>query len=105
VQHDRNPDVDARQAAIAERLEVEPDNETPSIRHFVFEGQRVGKAVYMGDDEWALLYRSGGAYTDSFSTLMSPLSGVEEAERDGVGWVADAIAHGEIRLDEGEGDR
>lgn len=96
---DPNHEIDVRQAAIAERLEVKPDPETPGVRHVELEGQRVGKVVYLGGEEWLVFYRSGYDYRDGLNALMAPLEAVEEADRHGVGWVADAIARGEIRLD------
>jgi len=99
---DPRRDVDDAQSRYAERLHVEPDRGDPVVRHVMLDAQRLGQLVHQGDDEWALLYLVDGEYRDSLNYLQATLEHVEEADRHGVGWVADALARGELRADGGE---
>jgi len=48
-----------------------------------------------------LLYLVDGEYRDSLNYLQATLEHVEEADCHGIGWVADALARGELRAADG----
>lgn len=95
MQDDPRRAVEDAQARYAERLDVEPDAD-PAIRHVVIEGRRLGRLEYRGGDDWHLLYVRDGEAHDSFNDLVAPADDFDEADRHGIGWVADALARGEL---------
>lgn len=93
---DPKRDVDDSQARYAERLDIEPDPADPAVRHVVLEGTRVGKIVHNPSEfAWELFYLHDGEYEDALCAVMGEPDDTEEADRLGVGFIADAIARGD----------
>jgi hypothetical protein len=89
-----------RQARYAELLAVEP-GDSPTERRFLLDGAEVGRIFYREDDEmlsggvgWIVEYWDGERWQRCPSELLAEADMVDDADRHGVGEVADALADG-----------
>lgn len=99
MHHDRKR-INEAQARLAERLDVEPDPVDPAVRYVVLDGRRLGRLEFDGDATWSLFYWIEGEWRDSLDSVEGD---VDDEDRDaalhGIGFVADAIARGELSVD------